>query len=39
VIDGKADGYTGCNIFWISDFMEIGLDGDVEIIKELVQEI
>jgi len=39
VVDGETHGYAGCNVPGVSNFLEIGLDGDVEIVKDLVQDV
>ena len=39
VVDGEAHGYAGCDVLGVSNFLEIGLYGDVEIVKDLVQDV
>ncbi len=39
VVHGETYGYACCDVFGVSDFLEIGLDGDVKIVKNLVQEV
>ena len=39
VVYGETHRYACCDVFGVSNFLEIGLDGDVEIVKDLVQEV
>ena len=39
VVNGETHGYAGCDVLGVSNFLGIGLDGDMEIVKNLVQEV
>ena len=39
MVDGETHGDAGCDVLGVSNFLKIGLDGDVEIVKDLVQNV